>query len=232
MTTTITTGMPINAVMVLIGKASVLASRSQISSRAAPVSIEAGIRMRWSAEAKNMRAEVRNGQPDEAHRTAEGRDGSCEQDRREEDQRARALDVESHRAGVVLAQQQEVQGFDDGDRRKSRPDGRKHQQQAVARDVAQRPHGQTTNDFRAASFERYCRISTTELTPELNIMPRIRITMMSLMRRLTAMTTASTSADPIHAAPAMPSDWMNNVRTTPSSGAPSRKSATPSEAPN
>ena len=95
--------------------------------------------------------QVRNGQPDEAHRTAEGRNGSREQDRREENQRARALDVESHRAGVVLAQQQEVQGFDDGDREEeTRPDGRKHQQQAVARDVAQRPHGPDDERFQGS----------------------------------------------------------------------------------
>ena len=50
--------------------------------------------------------EVRHGQPDETHRAAEGGDGAREQDRGEEDQRARALHVESHRAGVVLAQQQ------------------------------------------------------------------------------------------------------------------------------
>jgi len=93
------------------------------------------------------------------------------------------------------------------------------------------PMAQMTNDLRADSFERYCRISTTELTPELNIMPRMRMTMMSLMRRLTAMTMASTRAEPIQAAPAMPSDWTNEWPATPSSGAPSRNMATPSEAP-
>ena len=70
-----------------------------------------------------------------------------------------------------------------------------------------------------------------ELTPEPNIMPRIRITMMSLMRRLTAMTISSTRAAPSHAAPAMLSDWTNECAETPSRGAPKRNSATPRPAP-
>ena len=90
---------------------------------------------------------------------------------------------------------------------------------------------QMTNDLRAASLDRYCRISTTEPMPEPSIMPRIRMTMMSLMRRLTAMTMPSTRAAPSHAAPAMPSDWTNECPATPSKGAPSRNNATPSPAP-
>ena len=90
---------------------------------------------------------------------------------------------------------------------------------------------QMTNDLSAASLERYWRISTMELTPEPNIMPRIRITMMSLMRRLTAMTISSTRAAPSHAAPAMPSDWTNECAETPSRGAPKRNCATPRPAP-
>ena len=62
-------------------------------------------------------------------------------------------------------------------------------------------------------------------------MPRIRITMMSLMRRPTAMTASSTSAEPSHAAPVSPSDCTSEWLATPSSGAPSRKSATPKLAP-
>lgn len=57
-----------------------------------------------------------------------------------------------------------------------------------------------------------------ELMPEPNIMPRMRMTMMSLMRRLTAITTSSTSAAPSHAASAMPSDCTNECAETPSSG--------------
>ena len=93
------------------------------------------------------------------------------------------------------------------------------------------PIVQMTNDLSAASLDRYWSISTMELMPEPNIMPRMRMTMMSLMRRLTAITTSSTSAAPSHAAPAMPSDCTNECAETPSSGAPSRNSATPSPAP-
>ena len=49
--------------MVLMGRARSLATRSQTSSRAAPASIEAGMRMRWSAEAKNMRARCGTASP-------------------------------------------------------------------------------------------------------------------------------------------------------------------------
>ena len=93
------------------------------------------------------------------------------------------------------------------------------------------PMVQMTNDLSAASLDRYWRISTTELMPEPSIMPRMRMTMMSLMRRLTAITMASTSAEPSHAAPATPSDRTNECPATPSRGAPSRNSATPSPAP-
>ena len=58
-----TTGMPIRAVMVLIGRARLLATRSQTRSRAAPASIDPGIRMRWSAEAKSMRARCGTASP-------------------------------------------------------------------------------------------------------------------------------------------------------------------------
>ena len=92
--------------------------------------------------------EVRHGQPDETHRAAEGGDGAREQDRGEEDQRARALHVESHRAGVVLAQQQQVERLDDGDgERQSRGDDGKQQRELAARDVAQRPHGPDDERF-------------------------------------------------------------------------------------
>ncbi len=55
-TTRMTTGMPISAVMLLMGRASVLASKSQPSSNDAPASIEAGISVRWSARRNSMRA--------------------------------------------------------------------------------------------------------------------------------------------------------------------------------
>ena len=85
--------------------------------------------------------EVRHGQPDETHRAAEGGDGAREQDRGEEDQRARALHVESHRAGIVLAQQQQVERLDGGDaEHEPRGDDGEHQGEVAARDVAQRPH--------------------------------------------------------------------------------------------
>ena len=91
---------------------------------------------------------MRHGQSDETHRAAEGGDGAREQDRGEEDQRARALHVESHRAGIVLAQQQQVERLDDGDgERQSRGDDGKQQRELAARDVAQRPHGPDDERF-------------------------------------------------------------------------------------
>ena len=92
--------------------------------------------------------EVWHGQSDESHRAAEGRDGACEQDRGEEQQRAGALDVETHRAGVVFAQQQQVERLDDGDgERETRGDDREHQGEVAARDVAQRAHGPDDERF-------------------------------------------------------------------------------------
>ena len=91
---------------------------------------------------------VRHGQSDESHGAAEGGDGAGEQDRREEDQRARALDVEPHRAGVVLAQQKQVERLDDGDGQdQSRRDDREQQGQPAARNVAQRSHGPNDERF-------------------------------------------------------------------------------------
>ena len=58
-----TTGMPIRAVTVLIGSARVFEMRSQTSSRAAPASIDPGMRMRWSALAKSMRARCGTASP-------------------------------------------------------------------------------------------------------------------------------------------------------------------------
>ena len=85
--------------------------------------------------------EVRNGQPDESHGTAERRDGSGEQHGGEEDQQARAPDVQSHRPGVIFAQQQQVERFDDGDGEyEARRDDGKQQGELAARDVAQRSH--------------------------------------------------------------------------------------------
>ena len=59
------------------------------------------------------------------------------------------------------------------------------------------------------------------------------MTMMSRILRLTAAMTRRIDADPTHAAPAMPSDAIGPPppAAAPKSGAPSMKSATPSEAP-
>ena len=77
----------------------------------------------------------------------------------------------------------------------------------------------------------YWRISTSAPTADPNIIPRIRITMMSLIRRLTAMIDNRMSADPIHAAPAVPTLASNECPAMPSSGAPNRNNATPRLAP-
>lgn len=60
-------------------------------------------------------------------------------------------------------------------------------------------------------------------------MPRMRITMMSLMRCPTIAMIMSTAAEPAQAAPAMP--MAENAADMPSSGAPRMKSATPRLAP-
>ena len=92
--------------------------------------------------------QVRHGQSDESHGAAEGGDGAGEQDRGEEDQRACALDVEPHRAGVVLAQQEQVERFDDGHGQdESRRDDGEQQRQLAARDVAERSHGPDDKRF-------------------------------------------------------------------------------------
>ena len=77
----------------------------------------------------------------------------------------------------------------------------------------------------------YWRISTSAPTADPNIIPRIRITIMSLIRRLTAMINNRMSADPIHAAPAVPTLASNECPAMPSSGAPNRNNATPRLAP-
>ncbi len=76
------------------------------------------------------------------------------------------------------------------------------------------PIVQTTKAFKASSLLRYCRICTTAPTPDENIMPRIRMTMMSLMRWPTAAITSSTVAAPAHAAVAMPTDEPTPASTT------------------
>ena len=63
-----------------------------------------------------------------------------------------------------------------------------------------------TKAFSDSSLLRYCNICTTAPTPDENIMPRIRITMMSFIRCPTAVITSNTTAAPTHAAPAMPID--------------------------
>ena len=57
------------------------------------------------------------------------------------------------------------------------------------------------------------------------------MTMMSLMRRLTAAISIRISAEPIQAAPAMPRVEISGCPVRPRSGAPSRKIATPRLAP-
>ena len=76
------------------------------------------------------------------------------------------------------------------------------------------PIVQMTKAFRDSSLLRYCNICTIAPTPDENIMPRIRITMMSLMRWPTAAMTTSTSAAPSQAAPAMPIDEPTPASTT------------------
>ena len=93
------------------------------------------------------------------------------------------------------------------------------------------PIVQITNDFSAPSLERYCRICTTASIPDEHIMPRIRITMISLMRRLQRATNERMAAAPIQAAPAMPSDERSAEPPKPRSGAPSNSRATPKLAP-
>ena len=65
------------------------------------------------------------GKADEADRSAERCNRTCEKCGREQYERACATYVESHRTGVALAQQKQVQGLDDRDRDdKSHDNGR------------------------------------------------------------------------------------------------------------
>lgn len=76
------------------------------------------------------------------------------------------------------------------------------------------PIVQMTKAFSDSSLLRYCNIYTTAPTPDENIMPRIRITMMSFIRCPTAVITSNTTAAPTHAAPAMPIDEPIPASTT------------------
>ena len=76
------------------------------------------------------------------------------------------------------------------------------------------PIVQMTKAFRASSLLRYCNICTTAPTPDENIIPKINITMMSLMRCPTAAITNSTAAAPAHAAEAAPIDEPTPASTT------------------
>jgi len=76
------------------------------------------------------------------------------------------------------------------------------------------PIVQMTKAFSDSSLLRYCNICTTAPTPDENIMPRIRITMMSFIRCPTAVITSNTTAAPTHAAPAMPIDEPIPASTT------------------
>ena len=70
--------------------------------------------------------DVRHGKTDEADRAAESRYRAGQQRRREKQQTARTADIQSHRYGIFLAEEQEVERFDrpygqqqpDDDRRK------------------------------------------------------------------------------------------------------------------
>ena len=105
-----------------------------------PVRIEAGTRIRWSASAKRMRATCGTARPMNpigpqkavtvpASRVVERKINS------------HGRDVESHRAGVVFAQQEQVQRFDDRDgQHESENDGRKQQTELSERNVAERSH--------------------------------------------------------------------------------------------
>lgn len=85
--------------------------------------------------------DVRDGQADESDRAAESGDRTGQQGGGEEDQLPRTADVESHRAGVVFAQQEQVQRFDDRDgQHESENDGRKQQTELSERNVAERSH--------------------------------------------------------------------------------------------
>ena len=79
--------------------------------------------------------QVRDGQSDEAHGAAEGGDGTGQQYGGEEQQRTGALHVEPHRAGIVFAQQQQVERLDGGDaEHEPRGDDGEHQGEVAARD--------------------------------------------------------------------------------------------------
>lgn len=93
------------------------------------------------------------------------------------------------------------------------------------------PIVQMTKLFNASSALRYCRICTMALTPELAIIPKISITIISFILWLTAATTANIAAAPIHAAPATPTVESHADEDIPSRGAPRIKSATPRLAP-
>lgn len=84
------------------------------------------------------------------------------------------------------------------------------------------PMVHTTKALSDSSLLRYCNICTTAPTPDENIMPKMRMTMMSRMRRATAATTMSTAAAPSHAAPARPAGAATPASTV---------SATPRPAP-
>ena len=76
------------------------------------------------------------------------------------------------------------------------------------------PIVQMTNVFRDSSWLKYCKICTTAPTPDENIIPRIRITIMFFIRRPTAVITINTAAAPTHAAPAMPIEEPTPASTT------------------
>lgn len=92
--------------------------------------------------------EVGHGQPDEADRTTEGGYGAGEQHGREEDEPTRTNDVETHRAGIVFAQKQQVEGFDrrDGERQTRSDDGR-DERHLGGRYVSERTHGPDDERF-------------------------------------------------------------------------------------
>lgn len=111
-----TTGMPMKADTVLMG--SVMSeggswvARSQSSMMPPPHTIEAGMRMRWSGLPEGHPHDVGDGETQKADGAAVGGHCSGQEDGRCEDAEPRGPDVESHGAGVVLAQQQHVERLD------------------------------------------------------------------------------------------------------------------------
>ncbi len=222
--------MPRSAVIELMGRVSILDMISQISNITDPVSSVAGTSTRWSEVRNIIRVTCGIASPIKpigpqnavtvpASRVVERKRSALDLLMSSPIVRAYSSPNSNKLSGLMVTMARMIPAATAG----------KRIQSCETVTSPNDPIVQITKALSDSSRLRYCKICTTALIPDENIMPRIRITIISFIREATAPTMKSTAAEPIQAAPAIPKDDI--VGDIPNKGAPSKNRATPRDAP-